>query len=436
MLETENNTTPIDLRKKQIKLWAIVFLTGTIVILGLWLLGTEEAVIESKEKIRDAAPVYDVTKAVDDKSYWIFKSEKKLAEQSETQASILKQIEEIRGTINQSPEQITQAEDKERELQTFKTRIEELEKRVLLKEELNAWSSQPTANQAFEQPVAPDNPQHFPPNQYYGSQHAGNGKLPVDATSGVNGGIFTESLALEVRDEYQNRQHVDSYIPAGSYAKAILLSGVDVSAGVSSQASPKPVLLRLVDQGSLPNKAVGQMKECRIIAAAYGDLSSERAYMRLEKLSCTQPDGYVIETDVDGYITGGDGKNGVRGRVVIRDGEVLKRGLMGGLLSGLGKATAQTFSTTTVSPLGMTNMLNGKDAFKAAGAEGVGDAFELLARYNIQRAEQYQPVIQISAGRVIEVVFHSGSKFGERRTRQREDKSEGPKVGNIFGGEQ
>lgn len=433
MLESENGVIPIDLRKKQIKHWIIFFVTLTIVALMLWLLGAEKPVVESKDKIGDAAPVYDVTKAVDDKSYWIFKSEKKLAEQAETQASILKQIEEIRGTINQSPEQIAQAEDRERELKTFKTRIEELEKRVLLKEELSAWTAQPT-NQ-MDQLVGSANPQHLPPSQYFGPQQASHGKPALDATSGLNGGIFTESLALEPKDEYKNRQHIESYIPAGSYAKAILLSGVDVSAGVSSQASPKPVLLRLVDHGSLPNKAVGQMKECRIIAAAYGDLSSERAYMRLEKLSCTQPDGYVIETDVDGYITGEDGKNGVRGRVVIRDGEVLKRGFMGGLLSGLGKATAQTFKTTTVSPLGMTNTVNGKDIFKSSGAEGVGDAFELLARYNIQRAEQYQPVIQISAGRVIEVVFHSGSKFGERRTRQKEDKTEGPKVGNIFGGE-
>ncbi len=432
MLEPEHNLIPIDLRKKQIKIWVIVFSTLVIVILGLWFLGTEDPVVESKEKIGDSAPVYDVTKAVDDKSYWIFKSEKKLAEQSEVQASILKQIEEIRGTLNRSPEQIAEAEDRERELKTFKTRIEELEKRVLLKEELNSWSSLPETNN----PAVSNQSQQLPSNQYYGPSQASNGKVSLDAASGLNGGIFTESLALEPKEECKNRQHIDSYIPAGSYAKAVLLSGVDVSAGVSSQASPKPVLLRLVDHGSLPNKAVGQMKECRIIAAAYGDLSSERAYMRLEKLSCTRPDGYVIETDVDGYITGEDGKNGVRGRVVIRDGEVLKRGFMGGLLSGLGKATAKTFSTTAVSPLGMTNTVNAKDIFKASGAEGVGDAFELLARYNIQRAEQYQPVIQISAGRVIEVVFHSGSKFGERRVRQREDKSDVPKVGNIFGGEQ
>jgi conjugal transfer pilus assembly protein TraB len=155
--------------------------------------------------------------------------------------------------------------------------------------------------------------------------------------------------------------------------------------------------------------------------------------MRLEKLSCIEQDGHIIETDVDGYISGEDGKNGMRGRVVLRDAEVLKRGFLGGLLSGLGKAVNHSFTTTTVSPLGATSNVNGKDIFKSAGAQGAGDAFELMARYNIQRAEQYQPVIQISAGRVVNVVFHSGSKFGEKKTRKKEEVNSGPKVGNIFG---
>jgi len=165
------------------------------------------------------------------------------------------------------------------------------------------------------------------------------------------------------------------------------------------------------------------MKECRVVAAAYGDLSSERAYMRLEKLSCVKPDGHVIESKVDGYVSGNDGKNGVRGRVVIRDAEMLKRGFMGGVLSGLGKATTNSFSSTSVSPFGSVNTstAKGADIFKQAGAQGSADAFELMARYNIQRAEQYQPVIQIGAATKVEVVFLSGAEFGEQKVMERKE---------------
>ena len=34
-------------------------------------------------------------------------------------------------------------------------------------------------------------------------------------------------------------------MPAGAYAEAVVLAGVDASVGVSSQGDPRPVLLRL-----------------------------------------------------------------------------------------------------------------------------------------------------------------------------------------------
>jgi conjugal transfer pilus assembly protein TraB len=259
------------------------------------------------------------------------------------------------------------------------------------------------------------------------SEHSNNGDIGKQFQSSS---IFSETFALASSDEKTSPHH-DSYIPAGSYAKAVLLSGVDVSVGVSSQTNPQPVLLRLVHPGSLPNHFVGKMRDCRIIAAASGELSSERAQFRLEKLSCIEPDGQVIETDVDGYISGEDGKNGMRGRLVIRDAELLKRGFLGGLLSGLGKATSQSFNTTSVSPLGSVSTVRGADIFKQAGAEGAGNAFELMAKYNIQRAEQYQPVIQISAGREVTVVFHSGRAFGEHRVKK--PKPPESKIESFFG---
>ena len=36
-----------------------------------------------------------------------------------------------------------------------------------------------------------------------------------------------------------------SWLPAGSHAEAVVLAGVDASAGIASQGDPRPVLLRL-----------------------------------------------------------------------------------------------------------------------------------------------------------------------------------------------
>ena len=353
----------------------IILLVGISIFVFMFLLMSDEEK-PIKRETKEKATLHDVTEEIEDKSLWLFKSENRLEEQQKQQEALLKEIEELKA-----------------QLQEMKEAKNAVEPSNFLAAKEDDLPSQTTEYSAVD----------------------GSDASQVQPSSG----IF--SVQLNAYSSDKKSPHIDSYIPAGSYASAILLNGVDVSAGVSSQASPQPVLIKLIHRGSLPNKTFGKMKECRVVAAAYGDLSSERAYMRLEKLSCVKPDGHVIESKVDGYVSGNDGKNGVRGRVVIRDAEMLKRGFMGGVLSGLGKATTNSFSSTSVSPFGSVNTstAKGADIFKQAGAQGSADAFELMARYNIQRAEQYQPVIQIGAATKVEVVFLSGAEFGEQKVMER-----------------
>jgi conjugal transfer pilus assembly protein TraB len=392
------------LKKHQLKIFSIAIAIVVTISVLLFFIGADKEA-PPLDTLNEKAPLYDVTTAVEDKSFWVFKSEHRLAEQEKTQAKLMGDLEEIRETLKK-PE----TENAKTEIETLQNRVSELEQKLSLSSHVNVpaeGDEDNDANSAFETPAPPyafsNNPaQNVNPET---------GQMPPRST------IFSETVITPNSNELSPKFHHDNYIPAGAYVKAVLLSGVDVSVGISSQSNPQPVLLRLVHRGSLPNQFLGKMRDCRIIAAASGELSTERAQFRLEKLSCIQPDGRVIETDVDGYISGEDGKNGMRGRMVMRDAEVLKRGFLGGLLSGLGKATSQSFNTTSVSPLGAVNTVKGGDVFKQAGAEGAGNAFELMAKYNIQRAEQYQPVIQISAGREVFAVFHSGRQFGEHRAK-------------------
>ncbi len=379
-------------------------LLGILVLGGgllLWI-GREAPQAPSTHLSADA-PIYDVTRALEDKSFWLFKAENKLLEQIDAQEKIRQELAELKASL--SPKAVAQ----EQEILALHQRIEQLEQAHHSKALSN---EDPSVSQTSED----DGLQNFQASKGVAPMALNEQGTPLLPAAPA---IFSDTLALSSTAQ-SKLPHKDSFIPPGTYTKAVLLSGVDVSAGISSQANPKPVLLRLVHRGSLPNKAYGKMKDCRIIAAAYGDLSSERAYMRLEKLSCVQGDGHVIVTDVDGYVNGEDGKNGIRGKVVLRDAEVLKRGFLGGLLSGLGKATSQSYNSSQLSPLGpMTTGAKGTDIFKQAGSQGAGDAFELMAKYNIQRAEQYQPVIQISAGLSVDVVFHTGSHFGEQKSRKK-----------------
>jgi len=198
-----------------------------------------------------------------------------------------------------------------------------------------------------------------------------------------------------------------NYVPAGGFVKAVLIGGLDASAGVTSQANPRPVLMRIIKNGTLPNETYSSLKDCVITGAGIGDISSERAYIRLERMSCKRNDQF-LDTPVFGTVFGPDGKDGVRGRAVWREGNLLRRGFIAGLFSGLGKGITESFSTTSISPLGSTKSINNGDIAKSGIATGASNALEKLSNYHIERAEQYQPVIEVGAGVEVDVVFLKG----------------------------
>ncbi|MDO8775940.1 MAG: conjugal transfer protein TraB, partial [Burkholderiaceae bacterium] len=78
---------------------------------------------------------------------------------------------------------------------------------------------------------------------------------------------------------------VSTFLPV-SFTRGTLLGGLDAPTGGQSQSNPHPVLIRLSDNSILPNRFRGEYRDCFVVAAGYGDISSERAYLRTESLSC------------------------------------------------------------------------------------------------------------------------------------------------------
>ena len=126
--------------------------------------------------------------------------------------------------------------------------------------------------------------------------------------------------------------------PSGAFTRAVLLGGLDAPTGGQAQRNPQPVLLRLVDNAILPNQFRARVKECFVVGAGYGDVSSERAYIRTESLSCVTRDGTAIDVPIKGYVAGEDGKAGMRGRLVSKQGQILANALLAGVASGIGHA--------------------------------------------------------------------------------------------------
>lgn len=201
----------------------------------------------------------------------------------------------------------------------------------------------------------------------------------------------------------------DTFVPAGTFVEAIMLGAADASTGVSSTANPSPMLFRIVAEGTLPNHHHSHLKDCVVTAAVVGDISSERGEIRLERLSCTFPDKEVVEQTVEGTVFGLDAKNGVRGKPVWREGALLQRAAAAGLLSGLAQGVSQQYVTSSTSPLGnSTQTVASKEILQYGVATGAANALEKLADYHVKRAEQYHPVIQLTAGQSVDIVFLKG----------------------------
>ena len=203
---------------------------------------------------------------------------------------------------------------------------------------------------------------------------------------------------------------VSTFLPV-SFTRGTLLGGLDAPTGGQSQSNPHPVLIRLSDNSFLPNRFRAEYRECFVVAAGYGDISSERAYLRTESLSCVRTDGATLEVKIQGSIYGEDGKVGMRGRLVTKQGQMLANALLAGVVSGIGQGLATSSTEYSTSAFGTVASANGSDAYRAGLGSGVGKALDRLAQYYIKLAENTFPVIEVDAGREVDVVITKGVRI-------------------------
>ena len=195
-------------------------------------------------------------------------------------------------------------------------------------------------------------------------------------------------------------------LPATSILTGTLITGLDAPTGAQAQGEPLPVLLRLKKEAILPNRYRADVRECFALLGAYGDLSSERAHMRGETMSCILHDGTILEQPLKAFAVGEDGKEGARGRLVRREGTFIARALLVGFL----EAAANALDNNQIVQIGSGGGLDVQGAQAAAtsiGASTAGSALGRVADWYIDQAFQLFPVIEIDAGREIDVVLTS-----------------------------
>ena len=204
--------------------------------------------------------------------------------------------------------------------------------------------------------------------------------------------------------------------PPGSFARAVLLTGVNAPTGMKAKTQPQPVVLLAKDLSFLPNDYRVDIDRCFLVGEAYGELASERVYVRVNRISCIAEDRRILVAEGGGpigYVVDMDGRIGLDGRVVSRRGALLARSLLANFIEGVAKAFRASLTTVSVTPLGgtITADQSTSDAFKIALGEGVGKSLEELAKMYQELASQTFPVIVVPAGRKTHVVMLAPVEF-------------------------
>lgn len=240
----------------------------------------------------------------------------------------------------------------------------------------------------------------------------GTNEIKLVSFEGGNGGTGNR-IAPTKATSYTDSPN---YLPPNSIARATVVVGVDAAANVKSQSDPLPVVLRITgparsvySKGKLLRTTI---EGCMVNGAAQGDLSSEKVYVKLQRMTCPQPGGRFAVSEVKGFVAFG-GKTGVRGRVVSREGSLAMQAFMAGLVGGAGNALNSAFQQplATVATDGEGG-INRTPSLGNVGLRALGGGAEQtgkdVSQYLIERAEQYQPVIEMPTGIEVEIVFLEG----------------------------
>jgi conjugal transfer pilus assembly protein TraB len=211
------------------------------------------------------------------------------------------------------------------------------------------------------------------------------------------------------------------WLNTGAIIPVKLLSGMDApaktasgaGAGGASQNSPYPVLMVVRDLMKLPNEVMVDARECFILGEGVGELSSERVQIRGTAISCVKQNGEAVDLDLKGFVNGEDGKLGLRGRVVMKEGALLGRTLLAGFVSGISQAFMpyQQGFVIAQSPNQAFNLPPAGPLAMAGAAGGMGQAARFLARHYSMMAASVFPVIEIDAQREVDFIVGTGREL-------------------------
>lgn len=375
-------------KRKQLATLIAVVVAGSVAA-GVVYLTTGDNKPAPVVKAKVAPPVGVVTNAFTDQ---VQKSA--LEQQQERTAVLEKQVKDLLSKQNTNQPKVESPD-----VLALKETVAKLLENQKANQEPNGGAQavgQPDVKWSVKGSNSYTNPPVFPAGQGL------NNYAPPKKETPQIGGIQHSSFAW---DQPKAKGNKLPWISSGSFINASMIEGADANASVTGQQASTPIVFTLLGNASLPNGQKYNLDQCRVTGEIYGDISSERGEVRTDHISCNLSGDRHIDMAFKGHVSY-QGKEGIRGKPVMRNGKIIGYAGAAGVLSGLGEGI-QSAGTTSVG-IGATAAPGASDIARQAFGGGASKAADTLSQYWIKRAEQYHPVIDIGAGNAVTVVFQQG----------------------------
>lgn len=223
--------------------------------------------------------------------------------------------------------------------------------------------------------------------------------------------VVGETARSKTQKEEGKAQKIP-FLTAGTMFEIELLNGMDAPTSSVTQKNPVPALTMVKTEAILPNRVkFDGIRDCFVMLSGYGVLSTGRVNARTETLSCVMESGETVEAKLEGYIVGEDGKQGLRGNVVSKQGSMIAKSLVSGLFSGWGSSLApMSVPQLNINP-GSTSQYQRPDlgmVMETGAYRGFSTAAKELSSLYLEMAREMFPVVEIGSRRRATVVVIRG----------------------------
>lgn len=246
----------------------------------------------------------------------------------------------------------------------------------------------------------------------------------IEIDTGFNQKILEEQAKIEKEESKvkEKEEKPSAHVTIG-FTQAYLVTGVHAPVFSEGSEEPLPVLLEAEGKIVMANDVEGNIGRCFLIGSAKGEMNSQTAKIRLERISCLLSGGeYRLEGSIRGWVIDGkSGMPGLHGELIHKNGAWMARTFVAGFLETFSEAITTnnvesiSFGNGATTGIGGTNEGStkaaiGSNAATAAGS-GISAVFKKIGDYYLKMAEQIFPVIEVRGGRTVDILLLGGEDF-------------------------